>query len=135
MYYFKLLHAKNLPKIAEVELSSCRLKKKLRLRNCGVVVAEQQFFKKLRNCYCGSASLKLRSCDCGLKKKLRVPTSAISTDMYSIWNIGDIFLLALHRGQRNVKTQKILFLHATSQLIMPAFIVGEYTQHHTNWRC
>jgi hypothetical protein len=37
--------AKNMPKIAEVRLSSCGfkvadLKKKLRLRNCGVTVAE-----------------------------------------------------------------------------------------------
>ncbi len=51
-------------------------KKKMRLRNCKVAVAEQHFFKKLRNCDCGSASFKLRICDCGLKKKLRTPTSA-----------------------------------------------------------
>jgi hypothetical protein len=45
------------------------------LRNCGVAVAEQHFFKKLQNCDCGSAFFKLRNCDCGLKKKLLVPNS------------------------------------------------------------
>ncbi len=58
---------------------SCGHQKKLLLRNCGAAVAEQHFFKKLRNCDCGSASFKLRNCDCGLKKKLRVPTSAPRT--------------------------------------------------------
>ncbi len=53
----------------------------MRLRNCGVAVAEQHCFKKLRNCDCRSVSFKLRNCDCGLKKKLRVPTS----DKYSRW--------------------------------------------------
>ncbi len=77
--------AKNMPKIAEVKVSSCGLWKKLRLRNCGCGAT---FLKKLRNCNCGSASFKLRNCNCGsasfklrncdcrLKKKLRVPTSA-----------------------------------------------------------
>jgi hypothetical protein len=37
--------AKNVPKIAEVKLSSCGLQKKLRLRNCRVAVAEQHFLK------------------------------------------------------------------------------------------
>ncbi len=58
---------------------SCVHQKKLRLRSCGLVVAEQHFFKKLRNCDCGSAFFKLRNCDCGLKKKLRVPTSVWGT--------------------------------------------------------
>jgi hypothetical protein len=68
--------SKTMPKNAELKLSSCGLEKKLRLWNCGVVVAEQHVFKKLRNCDCGRASFKLRKCDCGLNKKLRVPTSA-----------------------------------------------------------
>ncbi len=67
--------SKTMPKNAELKLPSCELQKKLRLRNCGVAVAEQHVFKKLRNCDCGSASFKLRNCNCGLKKKLRVPTS------------------------------------------------------------
>jgi hypothetical protein len=56
---------KNMPKIAEVKLSSCGLEVAGFRKNCdcGVAVAEQHFFKKLQNC------------DCGLKKKLRVPTS------------------------------------------------------------
>jgi hypothetical protein len=49
-----------MPKMAEVKLSSCGLQKKLQLRNCGVAIVEQHFFKKLRNCECGSASFKLR---------------------------------------------------------------------------
>jgi hypothetical protein len=60
-----------MPKIAEVNLSSCGLRKKLRLRNCGATL-----LKKLRNCDCGSASFKLQNCDCGPKRKLRMPTSA-----------------------------------------------------------
>jgi hypothetical protein len=71
--------AKNMSKTAEMKLSSCGLQKKLRLRNCGVVVADQHCFKKLRNCDCGGASFKLQNCDCGLKKKLRVPSSGSST--------------------------------------------------------
>ncbi len=55
-------------KIAIAELRSC---------GCGAT-----FFKKLRNCDCGSASFKLRSCDCGLKKKLRVPTSTYTSETY-----------------------------------------------------
>jgi hypothetical protein len=58
------------------EALKLQLQKLLRLRNCGVTVAEQHFFKKFGNCDCGSASFKLRNCDCGLKKKLRVPNSA-----------------------------------------------------------
>ncbi len=54
-----------------------RLKeKRVKEERLKVEVAEQHFFRKLRNCDCGSASFKLRNCDCGLKKKLRVPTSA-----------------------------------------------------------
>jgi hypothetical protein len=45
MYNFKLLHAKNLPKIAEVKLSSCGL--------------DVGGFRK--NCDCGIAELRLRS--------------------------------------------------------------------------
>jgi hypothetical protein len=67
--------AKNMPKIAEMKLSSCGLKVADIRKNCDCGVAEQYFFKKLRNC------------DCGLKKKLRVPTSAflvafLITNMY-----------------------------------------------------
>ncbi len=48
-------------KIAIAELRSC---------GCGTT-----FLQKLRNCDSGGASFKLRNCDCGLKKKLRLPTS------------------------------------------------------------
>jgi hypothetical protein len=67
-----------MPKIAEMKLSSCGFEVADIRKNCdcGIAVAEQHFFKKLRNCDCGSASFKLRNCDCGLQKKLRVPTSA-----------------------------------------------------------
>jgi hypothetical protein len=65
------------PKICrKLRTWSCGHKKKLRLRNCGVAVAEQHFFKKLWNCDYRSASFKLRNCNCGLKKKLLMPTSA-----------------------------------------------------------
>jgi hypothetical protein len=37
-------------------------------RDCGIAVAEKQFFKNLRNCNCGSVSFKLRNCNCGLEK-------------------------------------------------------------------
>ncbi len=50
-------------------------RKKLRLRNCRVVVAELHSFKKLQSCYRGGTSFKLQKCDCGLKKKLHAPTS------------------------------------------------------------
>ncbi len=40
--------AKNMPKIAEVKLSSCGLQIKLRLRNSGVAVTEQHFLKSCR---------------------------------------------------------------------------------------
>jgi hypothetical protein len=64
-----------MPEIAEVKLSSCGLQKKLRLRNCGVVVAEQHSFKS-----CGIAIAEVLPSSCGIaiadsKKKLRVPTS------------------------------------------------------------
>jgi hypothetical protein len=67
-----------MPKIAELKLSSYGLEVADVRKNCdcGIAVAEQHFFKKLRNCDCGSASFKLRNCDCGLKKKLHLPTSA-----------------------------------------------------------
>jgi hypothetical protein len=52
----------------------------------------------LRNCDCGSVSFKLRDCNWGLKKKLRVPTSGhyyictvynVHIDMY--WAKYDLF--------------------------------------------
>jgi hypothetical protein len=64
-----------MPKIAEVKLSSCGFKvadsekiaiEELRYCGCGTT-----FLKKLRHCDYGSASFKLRNCDCGLKRKLR----------------------------------------------------------------
>ncbi len=61
-------------KVADLKL---RTSEKIAMRSCGLAVAEQHFFIKLRNCDCGSAFFKLRNCDCGLKKKLRVPTSGI----------------------------------------------------------
>ncbi len=56
--------AQNMPKIAEVKLSSCRLEvadfwKKLRLRNCGV--AEQHFLKS-----CGIAIAEVLRSSCGI---------------------------------------------------------------------
>ncbi len=62
--------AKNMLKIAEVKRSSCGLQKKLQLR------LRSNISLKVAACDCGGASFKLRNCDCGLKKKLRVPTSA-----------------------------------------------------------
>jgi hypothetical protein len=62
--------AKNAPKIAEVKLSSCGLEvadlklrtpKKLRLRNCGVAVVEQHFFKS-----CGIAIVEVLPSRCGI---------------------------------------------------------------------
>jgi hypothetical protein len=53
--------AKKLPEIVEVKLSSCGLQKKLRLRNCRVVVAEQHFLKS-----CGIAITKALSASCGI---------------------------------------------------------------------
>jgi hypothetical protein len=53
--------AQNMQKIAEVKLSSCGLRKKLRLRNCGVVVAEQHFFKS-----CGIAIAEVLPSSCGI---------------------------------------------------------------------
>ncbi len=57
--------AKNMPKIAEVKLSSFGFKvadlKKLRLRKCGVAVAEQQFFKSY-----GIAIAEVLPSSCGI---------------------------------------------------------------------
>jgi hypothetical protein len=53
--------AKNMQKIAEVKQSSFGLQQILWLQNCDVAVAEQRFFKKLRNCDCRSASFKLQN--------------------------------------------------------------------------
>jgi hypothetical protein len=50
--------AKNMPKIAEVKLSSCGLKKILQLRTCGVAVAEQHF---LKSCGIAIAEVRLRT--------------------------------------------------------------------------
>jgi hypothetical protein len=43
---------KNMPKIAEMNLSSCGLEVADIRKNCdcGIAVAKQLFFKKLRNC-------------------------------------------------------------------------------------
>jgi hypothetical protein len=65
-----------MPKIAEVKLLSCGLQKTLPLLHCLVAVAELYIKKKMQNCDFGSASFKLRKCDCGLTKKWRVLTSA-----------------------------------------------------------
>jgi hypothetical protein len=69
--------AKDMPKIAEVKLSIWGLEVAEFRKNSdsGIAVEGQHFIKKLRNFNCGSASFKFRNCDCGLKKKLHVPTS------------------------------------------------------------
>jgi hypothetical protein len=74
--------AKNMPKIAEGKLSSCRLQKKLGLLNCECGAT---FLKKLWNCDCESASFKLRKCDCGLKKKV-ARASVPSSDFFKRQN-------------------------------------------------
>ncbi len=61
--------------MAKNMLSSCGFKvvdfkKKLRLRNCGVAVGEQHFFKS-----CIIAIAEVLPSSCGLKKKLRVSIS------------------------------------------------------------
>jgi hypothetical protein len=61
-----------MPIFAELKLSSCGLQKKLRLRDCEVAVVEQHF---LKSCEIAIAEVLPSSCDCGLKKKLHVPTS------------------------------------------------------------
>ncbi len=62
---FKILSisstAENMPKIAEVKSSSCGLQKKLQLRNYGVAVAEQHFFKS-----CRLAIAEVLSSGCGI---------------------------------------------------------------------
>ncbi len=55
--------AKNMLKIAEVKLLSCRLHKKLQLWNFGAT-----FLQRVAELRC--VSFKLRNCDCGLKKKV-----------------------------------------------------------------
>jgi hypothetical protein len=65
--------AKNVPKIAEVKLSTCGLQKKLRLRNCGVAVAEQHF---LKSCGIAIAEVLPSSCEIAiadLKKSCACP--------------------------------------------------------------
>jgi hypothetical protein len=78
IYNFKLLHAKNLLKIAEVKLSSDRLEVADFRKNCdcGIAVAERHSLKSCGIAIAEVFFFKLRSCDCGLKKKLRMPTSA-----------------------------------------------------------
>jgi hypothetical protein len=78
------------------------------LRSCGCGAT---FFKKLRNRDSGSVSFKLRSCDCGLKKKLRVPTSdnrLHSTDIHSsavILVLRQIFVkVSQQPGEQSVAT-------------------------------
>jgi hypothetical protein len=66
-----------MPKIAKVKLSSCGPEvADFRTKgDCGIAELRLQInrsFKKLRTCYCGSTSFKLRNYDCG---QLRVPTS------------------------------------------------------------
>jgi hypothetical protein len=53
--------AKNIPKIAKMQLSSCELRKKLSLWNCGVEVAGQHFFKN-----CGIAIAEVLPSSCGI---------------------------------------------------------------------
>jgi hypothetical protein len=48
-------------KNAELKLSCCGLQKKLRLRNCGVVVADQNFFKS-----CGIVIAEVLPSSCGI---------------------------------------------------------------------
>jgi hypothetical protein len=54
--------AKNMPEIVEVKPSSCGLQKKLRLRTCGVPVAEQHSFKS-----CRIAIAKVLPLSCGIE--------------------------------------------------------------------
>ncbi len=56
----------------EVKLPSCGLQKKIAIAELRL---QSNILLKVANCDCGSASFKLRSCDCGLKKKLRMSTS------------------------------------------------------------
>jgi hypothetical protein len=70
---------KNMPKIAKVKLSSCGFEvadfRKIviaELRSCGCGAT---FLYELQKWDCGSASFRLQNCDCGLKKKLYMPTS------------------------------------------------------------
>ncbi len=67
----------------------------MRLRNCGVAVAGTLL--RLRKCF-----FKLRNCDCGLEKKLHVPTSA------HYWGMVPVF--AVYRLQRTTRPPKCLHL-------------------------
>ncbi len=65
MFTFKLLHGQKYAencgsKALKLWTWSCGLRKKLRLRNCGVAVAEQHFFKS-----CGIAIAEVLSSNCG----------------------------------------------------------------------
>jgi hypothetical protein len=64
-----------MPEIAELKLSSCGLKKKLQLQNCGIAVVEQHSFKS-----CGIAIAEVLPSSCGVAiADLRVPTSGSNT--------------------------------------------------------
>ncbi len=69
--------AKNMPNIAEVKLSSCGLEVADFRKNCDCGIAELQLRSNISLKRCGSASFKLWNYNCGLKKKLCMPTSGI----------------------------------------------------------
>ncbi len=56
------------------------------VRNSRVAVAEQHFFKKLRNCDYRSASFKLQNCNCRLKKSCACPPLVKSINVYILSN-------------------------------------------------
>jgi hypothetical protein len=66
--------AENMSKIAQMKLSSCGLEVADFRKICDCGIAELRINIALKSC--GGASFKLRNCECGLKKKLRVPSSA-----------------------------------------------------------
>jgi hypothetical protein len=68
--------AQNMPKIAEVKLSSCGLRKKLRLRNCGVAIAEQHFFK---SCGIAIAEVLLHVAELRLRTQKKVARAHLCT--------------------------------------------------------
>jgi hypothetical protein len=70
IYNFKLLHANNLPKIAEVKLSSCGLEVADFIENCDCGIAELRLRSyilqkvadlRLRKCFLQVAELRLRT--------------------------------------------------------------------------
>ncbi len=72
--------AENVLKIAELKLSSCGLEVADFRKNCDCGIAElrlqSNIYLKVAELRLQKSSFKLRNCDCGLKKMLRVPTSA-----------------------------------------------------------